>query len=109
MPRLFERCSRVKRYKGKRNAQGELIITVDGQPLDRRLDLRNHSPSEFECGYNGSGPAQLALTMLADCLRDDEQAISHYQSFKETVISQLPQDGWSLSSQEISDAVNDKR
>jgi hypothetical protein len=26
-------------------------VTVDGQPLNPRLDLWNHSPTEFEWGY----------------------------------------------------------
>jgi len=34
--------------------------------LPMRLDLVNHSPSGFEWSYGGSGPAQLALTLLAD-------------------------------------------
>src|SRR2546426_5830744 len=40
-----------------------------------RLDLWNHSPTGFECGYGGSGPAQLALALLAEHLRNDEQAV----------------------------------
>src|SRR5215469_11969326 len=33
-----------------------------------RLELVNHSPSGFDWGPGGSGPAQLALALLADCL-----------------------------------------
>jgi hypothetical protein len=35
------------------------------RPLELRLDLFNHSPTGFEWGYGGSGPAQLALAILA--------------------------------------------
>jgi hypothetical protein len=35
-------------------------------PLPLYAQIRNHSPSGFEFGYNGSGPAQLALAILAD-------------------------------------------
>ena len=38
------------------------------KPLDSRRDLWNHSPTGFEWGYCGSGPAQLALALLADHL-----------------------------------------
>lgn len=34
--------------------------------LPLRLDLYDHSPTGFEWGYSGSGPAQLALAILAD-------------------------------------------
>lgn len=35
-------------------------------PLDPKLKLVNHSPTGFSWGYGGSGPAQLALAILAD-------------------------------------------
>lgn len=34
--------------------------------LDPRTDIVNHSPTGFEYGYGGSGPAQLAIGILAD-------------------------------------------
>lgn len=46
-----------------------VIVEEPGKPnrdLDPRLDLRNHSPTGFAWGYGGSGPAQLALAILAD-------------------------------------------
>lgn len=46
-------------------AKGETLVLVDGRPLELRLDLCNHSPTGFEWGYGGSGPAQLALAILA--------------------------------------------
>lgn len=51
-------------------------------PLDPRLDLISHSPNGFELGYAGSGPAQLALAILADALKDDQLAIRLHQRFK---------------------------
>lgn len=51
-------------------------------PLAARLDLWNHSPTGFEWGYGGSGPAQLALAILADVLGDDLQAVELHQQFK---------------------------
>ena len=41
-----------------------------------------HSPTGFEWGYVGSGPAQLSLALLADALGDDERAQDLYQQFK---------------------------
>jgi hypothetical protein len=49
------------------------------RPLPMRLDLWNHSPTGFEFGYGGSGPAQLALAILADCC-GDELAVTYHQA-----------------------------
>lgn len=71
-------------------------------PLPLRLDLENHSPTGFECGYGGSGPAQLAVAILAHALGDDEQAARLHQPFKARVISNLPQDAdWQLTLREV--------
>jgi hypothetical protein len=86
-------------YEGKRVA-GEYLVTVDGKPLPVRLDLRNHSPDGFNWSYGGSGPAQLALAILAYEF-DDEVAQEHYQQFKWDAISRLPEDKWSFTSEAI--------
>lgn len=71
-------------------------------PLDCRWDLRNHSPDGFNWGYGGSGPAQLALAILADYLGNDDTAQQHYQNFKWDVIANLPGDAnFVLSSKTI--------
>jgi hypothetical protein len=77
---------------------------LNGNPLNPRLDLRNHSPNGFEWGYCGSGPAQLALAILADHLANDEQALDFYQRFKWAVIAELPKRGWTLTSAQIEES-----
>ena len=52
----------MKTYEGSRQGYA-VIVTVNGRPLNPRLDLYNHSPTGFEWGYCGSGPAQLALAI----------------------------------------------
>jgi len=94
----------MKRYEGKRNGTAA-DVTVDGVPLNPRLDLWNHSPSGFEWGYAGSGPAQLALALLADCLGDDEAAIEAHHDFKDAVVAGLPYAGWILTEEEIQDTL----
>jgi hypothetical protein len=90
----------MKRYEGIR--QGHAVtVTVDGRRLNPRHDLWNHSPSGFEWGYGGSGPAQLALAILADHLGDDQEALNFYQRFKWAVIAELPGLGWTLTSRDI--------
>lgn len=90
-----------KTYEGERS--GQVWVTTAGRrrPLRLRLDLRNHSPTGFAWGYGGSGPAQLALALLADLL-DDERALDLYQTFKWRVIGRLPyMEPWTLTEDHI--------
>jgi hypothetical protein len=76
-------------------------VTVNGKRLPTRLDLRNHSPDGFNWGYGGSGPAQLALAMLAYELEDDRAALMLYQHFKLDMIAPIREDTWELTSRDI--------
>jgi hypothetical protein len=94
----------MKRYQGTR--EGRVAdVRVDGRLLNPRLDLWNHSPSGFEWGYGGSGPAQLALALLADHLQNDEEAVQLHQEFKFAVVAGLPYRGWMLTSVELARTV----
>ena len=90
----------MRRYEGVREGHA-VTVTVDGRHLNPRLDLWNHSPTGFEWGYAGSGPAQLALAILADHSNDNERALNFYQRFKWRVIANLPDNSWTLRSDEI--------
>lgn len=94
------RRAREKVYEGKRTDTG-VVVTVDGVMLRERQDLRNHSPTGFEWGYGGSGPAQLALAILADHLGDDHAALALYQDFKFNVVAALPGSWWKLTSEDL--------
>jgi hypothetical protein len=67
------------------------------------LKLRNHSPTGFEYGYAGSGPAQLALAILRDHTGDPEQTLRLYQRFKFERIATIPQqaESFEITSEEI--------
>ena len=91
-------------YHGLRGPDGTCHVTVavaraiPGLPLPLRLDLLNKSPTGFEWGYNGSGPAQLALALCADALGNDAAALRLFQLFKARVVSRLPRDEpWTLT------------
>ena len=69
-----------------------------------RLDLCPHSPNGFDWGNRGSGPAQLALAILADHLPSDEnRALAQHQRFKERVIGRLAPDRWTLTHRDVDD------
>ena len=101
-------CSR-KMYTGRRCPQGCVVWVIDGngerKSLNPRRDLRNHSPTGFEWGYGGSGPAQLALAILAEHLGDDHTALNLYQRFKWACIGSIRSASWSLSGEEIDDCL----
>ena len=70
-------------------------------PLPTRLDLANHSFTGFEWGYGGSGPAQLALALLARATGDDRLALDFYQAFKTEIVASLAEDEWTLTQEFI--------
>lgn len=63
-------------------------VWLDGELLDLQesLKVRRHSPDGFSWGYNGAGPAQLALAVVLK-LRGKGEG---YQEFKQRVIALLP-------------------
>ena len=95
----------MRRYEGRREGYAA-DVTVNGRPLNPRLDLWNHSPTGFEWGYGGSGPAQLALALLADHFGNDQQAVELHQPFKWAVVAKLPKRGWTLTSEQVEQAVS---
>lgn len=67
------------------------IVSANGpkRPLPERRDLRHHSAAGFSWGYGGSGPAQLAIAILADASGDDTRALAHYLEYRLDVIARL--------------------
>jgi hypothetical protein len=109
-----------KIYVGVRHSRSKLaevrVIdpTGDSRRLDLRLDLARHSPTGFEWGYSGSGPAQLALAILADVFSssatpksfNDELAVMLHQEFKRRAIAPLDRERpWRLKEQDIIEHV----
>ena len=97
----------ARTYCGFTNDDGDRHVTVSRhgdsrcRELKPRHDLRNHSPTGFNWGYGGSGPAQLALALLADALDDDDRALAVYQDYKWRVIARLDNAGWALTDAEV--------
>lgn len=78
--------------------------------------LAHHSPAGFECGYGGSGPADLALAILAafvpprepsdrERLWDGQHcsrfAWTYHQAFKWQFISSMPKEGGTIPADAI--------
>ena len=67
-------------------------VWLDGKELkpERSQMVFNHSPNGFSWGYDGSGPAQLALAVMLEFV-DKSIALKLYQKFKEEIIANMPQ------------------
>lgn len=93
----------MKIYEGGRGLGGAQV-TVDGEPLDPRFDVRRFSPMGFEWTYEGDGPRQLALALLCDHLGDSEAALALTEAFMRDVVAELD-NAWMLTSDEIAAAL----
>jgi len=93
----------MKVYEGGRSLDGA-VVTVDGKPLNPRFDLKRFSAMGFEWTYEGDGPRQLALALLADHFGDDQKALALTENFMREVVSVLD-NAWSLTSEEIDAAL----
>lgn len=95
----------MKVYEGGRSLDGA-VVTVDGKPLDPRFDLRRFSPAGFEWTYEGDGPRQLALALLADHLGNPQRALALTERFMRAVIADLD-NAWQLTEEEIDRALRE--
>lgn len=73
-------------------------VGINDEYLDARYSQKicNHSPTGFNWGYGGSGPAQLALAILMKYL-PVEEAYEYYQDFKFLFVANLPQTDFNVT------------
>lgn len=94
----------MKAYEGRRTIDG-LVVTVDGEVLNDRQDVKSFSIAGIEWGYVGDAPKQLALGLLCDHLDDNALAIEKSDEFMRDVVAILDND-WTLNSENIQAAIN---
>ena len=111
--RVFDRDSMTR-------GEASVVVqnVVDDGPSDHRplTHVSYHSPDGFEWGYAGSGPADLALAILADYFGEPpgfvlaalrslwtprSKAAALHQSFKEQFVATEHRDEWQLHSDVI--------
>jgi hypothetical protein len=97
----------MKVYEGGRSLEGA-VVTVDGAPLDPRFDIRRFSRTGFEWTYEGDGPRQLALALLADHLANPQMALALSEGFMRKVVAELD-NAWRLTSNDIEAALEGLR
>ncbi len=89
----------MKHYAGDRTIDG-VKVTVDGAPLDPRVDIMEFSKNGFEWSYEGPEPRQLALALLADHLGDHAAAKAAVEPFMRAIVANFGNE-WEMSSADI--------
>lgn len=87
-------------YVGMRTERGLVINEVIGGrqvPLNHRV---LHSPSGMEWGYGGSGPADLAYSILCT-VTDPATAERYHQAFKWDFVARLNSDRWEIDRHQV--------
>ena len=76
---------------------------IDGFPIvNVSHSIVHHSPTGFEWGYGGSGPADLALNILSAMIgQEAAQETGLYQKFKWDFIAHMPNEGGIIREEEI--------
>lgn len=91
-------------FSGERRDGDTWVIAAAGgqasRPLPLYLEVRRHSPSGFEWGYSGSGPAQLALALCIEVV-GRVRAERAYQYVKDELIAPIGSDTWMLNGAQI--------
>jgi hypothetical protein len=112
-----------KVYVIDRDPNGDVTVTVEYTEHNRTLHYRlrhikHHSPTGLEYGYGGSGPADMALSILCDFFgqsptkthiyRGHFKAQPHYMTFKWDFIRRLKQrvNHHKISAKDIQDWLN---
>lgn len=88
MNQTYDELVRQKKITGRFQTHE---VFIGGQKLwpTESLRIRQHSPDNWNWGYNGSGPAQLALGIMLYYF-PEIFALNNYQKFKADVIASLP-------------------
>ena len=93
-----------KSYRGDRTIDGA-EVTVDGRLIDPRYDLKAFDSRGMEWSYEGNGPRQLALAILADHYQDDMRALADTEGFMTRIVANFGNE-WAMTSADIDRALN---
>ena len=96
-----------KIYRGERTIDG-VLVTANGQPLDESYGIRTYTDHGFEWSYEGDGPRQLALAILADHLGGAEAALKLVEPFMVRVVANFDND-WEMASADVDRALENIR
>jgi hypothetical protein len=94
-----------KIYQGLRDGKGAPEVYVLHNTIRTTLkdQIMLYERLEFDWGYRGEEPRQLALALLADALEggDDPHVDLLYERLVKETISILPADGWQMRQSDL--------
>ena len=96
----------MKKYVGRRFEPGSVNVSVIDGVKRNLVHREKHSPDGFEWGYGGSGPSDLARSILWDHLGKEPPPVL-YQDFKFAFVAKF-EDEWVLTSEEIDSWLREK-
>lgn len=94
----------MKTYTGARTFDA-VVVTVDDHPLDARRDLHTFTLNNFEWGYEGDEPRQLALAMIADAVGDDT-ARAQCEPFMRAIVANFDNE-WEITDEQVRAALRE--
>lgn len=100
------------RWENKMPPQQMPMLPFNGDIVCRRIDgkavfnieqkIVMHSPTGMEWGYEGSGPADLALNIVALFIGGERAKVGGlYQEFKRDFVAKLPDEGGTIKREDI--------
>src|ERR1700682_2191428 len=89
----------MKHYLGVRTIDG-VKVTVDGAPLDPRVDVMELTRSGFGWRSEGREPRQIAMWLLVDHLGDNAAAITAVETFMRAIVANFENE-WEMTSDDI--------
>lgn len=93
-------------FKGHKTLLGVKYVTYAEVELPLRYDIFAKSSNGFDWGHNGSGPMQLAFSILYQ-LSDKDIATKHASKFTQEVIKKLNSRDWILSAIDVIKWIED--
>jgi len=108
---MEQKGSQMTVYGGFKHSggMGPQLVTKDDDILDPTPSQKiwNHSPDGFNWGYQGSGPAQLALALLYDVTKDKDISVHLHQEFKRDYVATWG-DTWEITDAYIRGWIDSK-
>jgi hypothetical protein len=93
----------MKIYKGT-YSNGRRLVTVDGSPLAARDSGEVFPHIDFAWGEDSEGAERLAISILADCL-DEDEAAAFAPMFATRIVARL-KPAWEFTSKDAEDVCN---
>jgi len=93
----------------RRLARGVSVVVTGGAGVPYELPhLMRHSPDGFEWGYGGSGPSDLARSIVGDLLKQADPSPADYQRVKTELVATLPEKGGTITEDQVLDVLFDR-